>query len=255
MKKFLSALLCLTLLLSCVSFAAIAEEPTKLTAVHRWNGTTKFPFPVFDEIEKIANVDIEWTLESTSDWDEKKNLILASGELPDIFFGCKLTNADITSGVFMDLTPYLDAAPNVQRFFETCTAPDGCIYGVPGKIALRPDTYDCMYINKTWLDKLGLEMPTTTDEYYEVLKAFVTQDPNGNGKADEIGYIAPCTGSCISTMANLSQFLPAFGVVVNYSTTYCMVKDGVVTFAPTMEGYKEAMKWLHKLYSEGLIDS
>ena len=52
-------------------------------------------------------------------------------------------------------------------------------------------SYPKLWFNYDWLEKLGLEEPQTTEELYEVLKAFKTQDPNGNGKANEI----PLTGS------------------------------------------------------------
>lgn len=72
------------------------------------------------------------------------------------------------------------------------TAPDGNIYALPS----INDCYHCsmaqkMWIYKPWLDKLGLDVPTTTDELYTVLKAFKDKDPNGNGKADEV----PLTGA------------------------------------------------------------
>ena len=75
---------------------------------------------------------------------------------------------------------------------QMVTNPDGHIYTLPGKKPLRPKGCDTPFINKAWLDRLGLEMPTTVDEWYEVLKAFKEQDANGNGDPnDEI----PLTGS------------------------------------------------------------
>lgn len=225
--------------------------------------TDTFPTPIVKQLAEEAGIDAEWLNVAGADWSDKKNLLLASGNIPDIFFGCSLTDSDVMSGVFLDLAPYLDSMPNVQKFFETypdakaiCTTEDGKIYGIPSKIALRAETYNTLFINKTWLDKLGLEIPTTTEEFYEVMKAFVEQDPNGNGVKDEIGLTGvgvwnnfPGTGA-----STLADFFPAFGVVANYSDTYCMVEDGEVIFCPTMDNYKEALKWLNRLYSEGLMD-
>ena len=70
---------------------------------------------------------------------------------------------------------------------ERITAPDGNIYSLPF-LGRSGNGWINSFINQPWLDKLGLEMPTTLDEFYEVLKAFKTQDPNGNGIADEIPY-------------------------------------------------------------------
>ena len=59
---------------------------------------------------------------------------------------------------------------------------NGEIYGMPYKSVTAIDNNQGMlYINQNWLDKLGLQIPKTTDELYNVCKAFATQDPNGNG--------------------------------------------------------------------------
>ncbi len=98
-----------------------------------------------------------------------------------------------------------------KSFFykDLITAPDGNIYALPQV----NECYHCMYqqrmwIYKPWLDKLGLKMPTTTDEFYEVLKAFKTKDPNGNGKADEI----PLSGSIQASSSHLftTQMIDSF---------------------------------------------
>ena len=71
---------------------------------------------------------------------------------------------------------------------QMVTNPDGHIYTQPGKKPLRPKGCDTPFINKAWLDRLGLEIPTTVDEWYEVLKAFKEQDANGNGMPDDTWY-------------------------------------------------------------------
>lgn len=102
-------------------------------------------------------------------------------------------------------------------------------------------------INKTWLDKLGLEVPTTLDELEEVLKAFKEQDPNGNGKADEIPMDWPCEYGhgpyCLTG---------AYGLADDKGKI--ILKDGVVDFLYTTEEYKNVTAYLHKLYAQGLIN-
>lgn len=79
------------------------------------------------------------------------------------------------------------------------TNPDGHIYTLPGKKPLRPKGCDTPFINKAWLDRLGLEIPTTVDEWYEVLKAFKEQDANGNGDPnDEIPLTAALRRICLT---------------------------------------------------------
>ncbi len=135
---------------------------------------------------------------------------------------------------------------------------DGKIYGLPH----INDCYHCsmsqkMWLYQPWMDALGLETPTTTEEFYQVLKAFKEQDPNGNGKADEI----PLSGTQRTNggwHAQLDQFLMNSFIyndgVTNANSTSLMLEDGTVKAAFTEPGWKEGLIYLNKLYSEGLID-
>ena len=73
---------------------------------------------------------------------------------------------------------------------------NGNIYSI-GYAAKDPCQYqpDEMYVYRPWLDKLGLDIPETTEEFYQMLKAFKEQDPNGNGVADEIPFSATPGGA------------------------------------------------------------
>lgn len=97
---------------------------------------------------------------------------------------------------------------------SSITAPDGNIYALPQ----INECYHCdnalkLWINKAWLDKLGLQLPTTTEEFYQVMKAFKEQDPNGNGKNDEL----PLTGSDEMWAGNVSAFLMNAFIVDDYT--------------------------------------
>lgn len=98
-----------------------------------------------------------------------------------------------------------------------------------------------LIIRDDWLKKLGLTAPMTIDEWYEVLTAFKTQDPNGNGFPDEI----PFDGW------GLPYFLPAFGVM----NTFCIKRDGTVAYGPMEPEYKAYLETMHKWYEEGLLGS
>ncbi len=135
------------------------------------------------------------------------------------------------------------------------TAPDGHIYSMPwieelgeGKESIH--TVNGMaWINKEWLDNLGLEMPQTTDQLMTVLEAFKTQDPNGNGEADEIPF------SFINNGGNedLKFLMGAFGLGDN-DDHLVVDNDGQVQFTANKEGYKEAIKYFNEMNNKGLID-
>ena len=87
-------------------------------------------------------------------------------------------------------TPFFHALPeNMQaEMLAVMKQPDGHIYGfaeyTSNPSANNPEK---MWINSAWLEKLEIEVPTTTEELKNVLIAFRDGDPNGNGIQDEIG--------------------------------------------------------------------
>ncbi len=238
-------------------------------------GTEADNYETLNQMQEEANVHIEWSNYLAGDWNTQKNLILAGGELPDVFVGFNALNAaDIAKyakeGMLLDLTDLIPQyMPNLNALLEKypylkkmITNPDdGKIYNLPN--ASGQDFTRCMgmmYINKTWLDRLGLSVPTTTDEFYNVLKAFKEQDANGNGdKTDEIPF--SCYGNLEGaklpyTYANL---FGSFGAPENFATsTPHFVKNnetGEVVYVPTTDGYKDAIKYMNTLVKEGLWDT
>lgn len=239
----------------------ITEEPVTLTVLTtRWGnmGDSFTNNEFLQQLEAETNVHIEWQVQSLNDWGEQKGIMLAGGELPDIVFGNQTFNdADImnNSELFMPLDDLIDQyMPNYKKALEempdlkkVCTFPDGKMYSMGKNLPLRPKSCNQPIINKQWLDNLNLEVPTNVDELYEVLKAFKEQDANGNGDPnDEI----PISGSKGISMDLLNPWgitdLNGYKMLVN--------EDGSLTYYPTCEAYKEGLKWLNKLYSEGIID-
>lgn len=221
---------------------------------------------VMKEIEEKTGVNTDWQVYYNADWSEQKSLLLASGDLPDAFWGsiC-LTDTDVNQNkaLFTELTDLIDAnMPNLNKVFETepslkavITDRNGKIYSLPKKLPLRPQVNDVMYINKTWLDALNLKMPETYEDLATVLEAFATKDPNGNGKNDEFGY------SAVQTLGgDLRHLLAPFGTMVcrdssSYGTNFMALdSNSKPIFMPIQDNYKEAVKWAHDLYTKGLLD-
>ena len=224
---------------------------------------------LFKRMEELTNVHITWDQIPQAEYDEKKNLLLAAGiDLPDGFFGKFSLNAsDLVTygsqGMLIPLNDLIDQyAPNLKALFEAhpevksmVTAPDGNIYSTPyvqqgedGTIASN------MMINVTWLQRLGLEKPTTMEELKTVLTAFRDQDANGNGDpSDEI----PMTFKFNGSQRDIGGLFGAFGYPDTLTDDgHHLVLDGdKVVFVPTTEGYKAACKYLHEnFFSQGLID-
>ncbi|MBR1743076.1 MAG: extracellular solute-binding protein [Lachnospiraceae bacterium] len=214
-----------------------------------------------DTSAKDLGIDITWNTILNSDWGDKKAVLLAGGDLPDAFMGsiC-FTESDIMTneGTFIALDDYIDEnMPNLKKIMESdptmkalATSSDGHIYGLPAKKPCRPTVANQMFINKTWLDNLNLQMPTTYEEFVDVLRAFKDEDANGNGDPDdEIPY---GRGYADAVMF----FCLPFGTKIGADNTYSMaMQDGKPVFLPTTENYKEGIKWMSDCYKAGLIDS
>jgi putative aldouronate transport system substrate-binding protein len=130
------------------------------------------------------------------------------------------------------------------------TAPDGKIYGLTQLVECYHCSYpNKMWINSSWLKKLNLQMPKTLDEFKQVLEAFKTKDPNGNGKADEV----PLSGSTEEFGVHI---IPYFmnGFIYDDDRTYLLLNNGKVDMAANKEEWKQGLQFIKSMYDEGLID-
>lgn len=198
--------------------------------------------PVWREFEERTNtkLDIQWI--PGPDYADRLNVALAAGDLADLI---KIPNVTtplfremVRQGAFWDLTPYVGDYPNLMAMDESIwnnTKINGKSYAVPSG---RPmDGGGFAAIRQDWLDQLGLDMPETMDELYDVLKAFKEQKPDG--KQDTTGY----------TMRS-AFFLEE--VFTGTSGKWKAVDGALVdmTLEPEM---RESLLYKRKLYEDGLI--
>ncbi|MBQ7974471.1 MAG: extracellular solute-binding protein [Clostridia bacterium] len=216
----------------------------------------------FKEMEKLTNVKLNLNAIDSTSFKEKLSVTLAGGELPDVFLSCGLGRSLIQQqtkmGTFIDLKPYIEEyAPNIKKLLDESaelrnivTLPTGEIPALPF-FQINLENKKCppemMMVYKPWLDKLGLEMPETTDDFYNVLKAFKEQDPNGNGKADEIPL-------CPRNLSHFYQMFAFFGIMANPTHNYMFLDGKEAQYAPLRPEFKEALAYFRKLYAEGLLD-
>ncbi len=257
----------------------IAKDKITLKFVTRQHpAVTDFNTNEFTKyMEEKTNVKIEWETipqDTTGSAKEKLNLMLASGEYPDAFFGLQtdlkdsiLTQYGTQEQIFLPLENIIDKeAVELKKIFEgipgsreTITSLDGHIYSMPEINQCYHCTYQTkMWINKVWLDNLGMKIPATTDEFYETLKAFKEKDPNRNGKKDDI----PMAGAQKSGWENeIEKFLMNSFTVYNYEiyeNSDVRIKgfymnNGKVDSVFYDPQVKEGLKYVNKLYKEGLI--
>ncbi|MEC0228689.1 extracellular solute-binding protein [Paenibacillus alba] len=245
----------------------IVKDPIKLkmfTRIAPTNGPFK-DMPVFQDYEKMSNVQVEFIEAPTDGFNEKKNLLFASNELPDVMYRSGLTPLEAirygSGGQLIPLEKLIDSyAPNLKKLMDaypeirsSMTTPEGHIYALPGIVTVNAARTDKKWMNQAWLKKLNLKEPETTDDLYEVLKAFRDKDPNGNGKQDEIPMTArassgPGLGIPITDMMSGSFGLDKqLGYYINLENDKVQIWMG-------NDRNKEMLMYLNKLYSEKLLD-
>lgn len=223
------------------------------------------------ELSKKFNITFTWqtTTLDGGPAKEKRQISLASGDYPDAYMLIpwvdQFTPPELLKlgkqGVLRPLQGLIKKyAPNIQKALDTipeyramATAPDGNIYGLPQ----WNDCYHCSYqdklwMNSAWLKKLGLEQPKTTKDLVKVLKAFKTQDPNGNGKADEIPLTGDTRDSVIPYLMNAFIYDPQ-GTSGNNNSTL-VLKGQRVDMQANKDGWRAGLKFIKSLYDQGLID-
>lgn len=212
-----------------------------------------------------TGVHFDFKVVSSADANTKKNLMLSSGDYPDIFltgWQSIFTRNDIMQygvkdKILIPLNKYIDKdGMELKRIWglrpgdkAAMTAPDGNIYGIPRfSECYHCTAYPKLWFNYDWLKKLNLSEPQTTDDLEKVLLAFKNNDPNSNGKKDEIPLTGAITWSCPLEYFMMNSFIPTD------FTSFLYSKSGKVTFSADKPEWKTGLQYLHKLYKEGLID-
>lgn len=211
----------------------------------------------YEILEKQTNVKVDLLLYPYETAVEKMKIALNSGDYPDVIGGWLLGDNDVlTMGMRDQLfipidefinkySPKMQEILNIEGVKPTMTLPDGHIYSVPYVIG-TPQVDFLPFINSAWLKTVGKAMPKTTEEFADVLRAFKSGDPNGNGQKDEIPFSADPNNKNLGYMAGW------FGTTVGRDG-FAMVGDKL-TFTADSDSYKNYIAYMADLYKEGLID-
>lgn len=197
---------------------------------------------------------VEWNGGTT--YQQQLNLRIASGDMPDMFLPVNgMENELAKNGSILEISKLLqEKAPNlwkdipqsvwdVQKTFDPNGK--GGIYQVPSIIDYGRTGG---LIRKDWLDKLGLSMPKTQEEFVKVLEAFRDKDPNGNGQKDEIPTGGRQEGKWMDTLFAM------YGIAMNEGAPDWDIYEGKLTYSAVTKNMKDALVFLNKLYKDGLLD-
>ena len=204
---------------------------------------------------------------------EKLALVLASGDYPDAFLGFEMSNELETvygsqEELFLPLNNYYNNEwlPNLMNGLSQFPGSLGFMTNIDGNIYSLPRLEGCyhcsnqakMFVYQPFLDALGRDVPTTTDEFYSYLKAIKNNDPNKNGKNDEI----PLAGSIIGWSDQVERFLLNSFIYSDLDTNINANADDNVGYlmngkkvetGVNKDAYRDGLKYISKLYREGLI--
>ena len=275
-----------------------SEESTQTTAVSEAEGTAKEDLPLSKYPETVTvhlggalnpnakmpdgmsyddnsytrflkddlNIEVvyDWVT-SSSDYDEKMNLCIGSGTIPE------LMNVNVTQ--YRALLKY-DMSQPLDQYFEDYASDKlkgyvesggeelkKCITNDKGEMMAIPapsmmvGEMNEMWIRQDWLDNLGLEVPRTWDEMAAVAEAFVTQDPDGNGEDDTIGILGPGNSNHINDIGDNQFGLdPLFCSFQSYPQYWLQDEDGTVKYGSIQPETRTALEKIQKLYTDKLID-
>lgn len=212
----------------------------------------------------LEELNLGVTFVAVSRWEETDQLnnLMAAGTAPDV---CMTYSGDLVAnyrdlGGLADLAPYIDTLlPDLKEFLgpdlslegrdmimRNANTETGEVFSLPAR---RMNVGQAgTFIRKDWLDKLGLPLPTTTQEFYDALVAFKTQDPGGVGKENVVPF----------TMTSDVRYR-AINLIESFIDPSLSRKDiwvnTVIDRKFLLPGYKEGVRFLNKMYNEGLVDT
>ena len=231
---------------------------------------------IFKRLEEQTNVHIDWTAIQGDQWGEKISLNMSNiNTLTDFVFSASFSDSNLLryadQEIIIPLEDLIDTCmPNLSKVFEEypeyrnmCVDEDGHIWALPWieqlgveKTAIQT-IGDMSFINNKWLTFLGLEIPTTVDEFEEVLIQFRDHAADLQAEFGIEGSIIPM--SFIMNDGDQDPAIRINGFGEGYGDPdrgrhIAVTDDREVICSATQEGFRKGMEWLNKLYNEGLID-
>jgi putative aldouronate transport system substrate-binding protein len=202
-------------------------------------------------LREKSGVNVKWIAIPKDSFDDKINILMASGNPPDMITGYNLPFmfSMAEEGGIIPLDELLKKhGANIlkdtpKQLLDAFTI-KGKLYAMP--LQRAHTGMGTLLYRKDWLEKLNLKIPTTTEEFYQVAKAFAEKDPDGNGKADTFGM----------NMTGKNNSDPSYSLLYSFmeNTGWIKQKDGTLTHADISDGRKEYLKYIKKMYDEKIID-
>lgn len=262
-KRSLCFLACLAIAMTAAGCAQDGQstdgEVTTLRVFNRVNAEVSYDGDNawLKAVEEAAGVKLEIEAPAPSSYTDKLQIVMASGNLPDIIYiFSNDSNYDTWSknGLLMEIDDEIEKYPNIKenisedKFNMFRAASTGKIHAIPKSNTI---SYWGYVANKAWLDKLGMNPPETVDELYEYAKAVSTMDPDGNGNNDTFAISPSGQTNAGASIWDEFYLLNAYDL---FMIEERLGDDGSYKRRQEAEGYYPYLEFMHKLYAEKLID-
>lgn len=218
-------------------------------------------------VKEKMNIDVEvvWQAASGNDFDQKVNMSIAAGDLPDILVVKEAQFRSILeSGLAAELSDVYNvyASDTIKTMIDKtegksmqAVTKDGKMMALPG-VQVEMDGYNLLWIRQDWLDKLGLEAPKTIQDVYDVGKAFVDNKMAGD---KTIGLLGPTSGNILYhnflNSANGTYTLDGiFASFKAYPGMWLKDQDGNAVYGSLTPETKTSLEYLAKMYKDGILD-
>lgn len=206
--------------------------------------------PMIEAINEKFNVNLHIQWIPAANYAEKLNVLAASNDFPDMYL---VLSEEFSKwkdkGLFLDIQPLLVDYPHLAAIPAEDLHnlnPKGQVLGLPYYLTKARDS---LSVREDWLEKLNLQVPETLDEFYEVAKAFATQDPDNNGQHDTSGfslYIDHTSG----TLVGIEYIMAGFGLANQWKE-----EDGkLIPYQTQVTEWKQVLAYLNRAYTEGVLD-
>jgi putative aldouronate transport system substrate-binding protein len=244
------------------SAAPAAPVPVKIMAKHDQPEISVTDAKFIEQLEKKLNVKLTYEIPPITGYTERLQLMLASGDYPDVVFFDNATdwtayqNA-VRDGLLIPVNDYLKKASNITKYTYQSSLDqlkvnqDGKIYGIPRTSVVRNDGY---WVRKDWLDSVGLPVPAngevTIEQFEEILKKFTFNDPDKNGKNDTYGY----AGGYNSRKVLDPILTGPFGLMGWQKASGGKYEYMNPMYDQNGTAFKKALEYSSKLYKAGVFD-
>lgn len=235
-----------------------SDKPIEFTMMY--NDSATYPYQqdwlVFNKIKELTNVNLKLTVVPMSDYNQKRNLLISTGDAPEIipktYPGQEVQY--IASGAILPISDYINDMPNfkdkvkkwnLQSDLDSLKQKDGKFYVLPGMHEVFNQDYSLIY-RVDIFEKNNIKVPTTWDELESALKTLKQKYPDSTPFSDEY-----------TMNSTLNIAAPTFGAQwgwnMDSTVKYDSTKDKFV-YSPTTTEFKDMLTYFNKLVTEGLLD-